>query len=383
MTKDPAFLFYSKDWISETSEMKADEKGVFADLIVHQHQKGSVPAEPERLALLVRMGLDEFLKIWQSISYKFVAIDNIDVRPSVNRSVDLPLDKSVGRLVNPFYHDVFNERSTKGHINKIIGTFASIIRLRVRDENLKKEVKKVFNPKDFETIPPTQLTERLTKWLYERFPILVNANVNANENGNKNKKNGVEETNGNGHVQIAVIPPSEEVDQYAPEIVNGMDSFNGSDLELAEYLHQYPKELEVPTPQWASDNVAVVPEMIRVFKRYHTSYVEQKEKDAPACRKIAQLLAEKENVRLDEMNAVFRLKNVWEPIVVFVRQHPHFKIYNLAQIERYIQSILTAMEEKDKPASNNTGGVKVSTLQNNLQVGQGAQEILRKMHDQL
>lgn len=40
MSKDPAFLFYSSDWISGTMFLSAEQKGKFIDLLCAQHQKG-------------------------------------------------------------------------------------------------------------------------------------------------------------------------------------------------------------------------------------------------------------------------------------------------------------------------------------------------------
>ena len=61
--KDPAFLFYSKDWIEGTAELMPDEKGVFVDLLAHQHQKKGLPTDVNRLARLVGLSFEEFEKM--------------------------------------------------------------------------------------------------------------------------------------------------------------------------------------------------------------------------------------------------------------------------------------------------------------------------------
>ncbi len=43
--KDPAFLFYSQDWIVGTMFMTMEEKGVYITLLAHQHQKGYLTDE--------------------------------------------------------------------------------------------------------------------------------------------------------------------------------------------------------------------------------------------------------------------------------------------------------------------------------------------------
>jgi len=60
MSKDPAFLFYPKDWLSGTAEYMPDEKGVYIDLLCHQHQKGSLPSDTERLARIILAIEDEY-----------------------------------------------------------------------------------------------------------------------------------------------------------------------------------------------------------------------------------------------------------------------------------------------------------------------------------
>ena len=70
---NPAFLWYSKDWLEGTMEMMPDEKGVYADLLSHQHQKGSLPNDTRRLAKMAGLNEKDFLKIWKEISKKFVA----------------------------------------------------------------------------------------------------------------------------------------------------------------------------------------------------------------------------------------------------------------------------------------------------------------------
>jgi len=58
--KDPAFLFYPKDWISGTSEMLPNEKGIYIDLLCYQHQNSDLPNDTKRLSRIVGLGHDEF-----------------------------------------------------------------------------------------------------------------------------------------------------------------------------------------------------------------------------------------------------------------------------------------------------------------------------------
>lgn len=68
---DPAFLMYSKDWIRGTAYMTPAEKGVYIDLLCHQHQDGSIPTDIKRIARLVGLSMEEFNPIWEVVGKKF------------------------------------------------------------------------------------------------------------------------------------------------------------------------------------------------------------------------------------------------------------------------------------------------------------------------
>lgn len=165
--KDPAFLFYSKDWLEGTAEMTPEEKGVYIDLLAHQHQKGSLPADTKRLSKMVGLSEEEFLKLWKLLSLKF------------NRTDD--------RLVNRKLSELSTERSSKSHTNRITGKFATLIRSvnhlpKEQIENLKKS----FKITDFDQFPTETATERLTEWFYKRLQCIGNGNGNKDGNGNTN-----------------------------------------------------------------------------------------------------------------------------------------------------------------------------------------------------
>lgn len=159
MAKDPAFLFYSKDWIEGTAEMTHEEKGVYIDLLAHQHQGGSLPSDTKRLALVARLSHDEFLRIWEAgLFQKFIQKDN--------------------RLVNRKLAELTTERTTIGYKNKVVGTFATLIRQSKWTAEKKEQIKKSFKIDHFLQLPTEELTERLTDWFYKWSPSLVNANGN-------------------------------------------------------------------------------------------------------------------------------------------------------------------------------------------------------------
>ena len=51
MTKDPAFLFYSGDFLNGVLDMTMEERGMYITLLCLQHQKGSLPEKTIRFVL--------------------------------------------------------------------------------------------------------------------------------------------------------------------------------------------------------------------------------------------------------------------------------------------------------------------------------------------
>ena len=143
--QDPAFLMYSKDWLSGTAEYMPDEKGVYIDLLCHQHQSGSLPINTERLARMVGLSHEQFLKIWEIISCHF--------------------EQSNNRLVNRKLNGIIEDRAEKAKVNRIIGTFAGMLRLGGFSKKQYKYLKDNFIPTDFKQYPKEEITERITEWL--------------------------------------------------------------------------------------------------------------------------------------------------------------------------------------------------------------------------
>jgi len=158
MAKDPAFLFYSKDWLEGTAEFMPNEKGVYIDLLAHQHQKGDLPSDIKRLSRLAGLSESEFIEVWSVIKSKFEVQNNRTVNRKLNR--------------------LMQERLEKGHKNRIIGIFASLIRTSVLNSKQYKHIKSGFNVDDFIEIPTEHITERLTEWFNERLKSIEDGNGN-------------------------------------------------------------------------------------------------------------------------------------------------------------------------------------------------------------
>lgn len=164
--KDPAFLLYSKDWLEGTAELLPAEKGVYIDLLCHQHQKGDLPADTLRLSRIAGLSHEEFMQIWPGISDKF--------EPNGNR------------LVNRKLTEVMTERSERGRKNTIIGTFASLLRTGNFTDAQRHFLKKSFKADAFLTESDRSVTERLTEWLQQRLKSIEDEDANEDEDENEN-----------------------------------------------------------------------------------------------------------------------------------------------------------------------------------------------------
>ena len=51
MAKDPAFLFYSRDFYEGTRTMLPEERACYIDLLIYQHQNGIIPNDFKRMAM--------------------------------------------------------------------------------------------------------------------------------------------------------------------------------------------------------------------------------------------------------------------------------------------------------------------------------------------
>lgn len=162
--KDPAFLMYSKDWLSGTAEYMPEEKGVYIDLLCHQHQRKGLPTETERLAKMVGIPHDQFLQIWKGISCHFVEQNN--------------------QFINKKLQNLIEDRTEKGKINTITGTFAGLLRLGGYTRKQYIHLKRSFKPLDFYNYSKEELTDRLTEWLQDRLKSIGNGNGNGNGNDN-------------------------------------------------------------------------------------------------------------------------------------------------------------------------------------------------------
>lgn len=94
-SKDPAVLLYIDKWLTSTAEMDADVRGWYLNLTLHNYDKGSLPAEVEKLALLAGVKFSEFAR------FETVFKDVLSKKFSKNEE---------GRLENPLTSHLIGSR---------------------------------------------------------------------------------------------------------------------------------------------------------------------------------------------------------------------------------------------------------------------------------
>jgi hypothetical protein len=76
--------------------------------LAHQQQHGKLPKDTERLARMVALSHDEFLKIWGKIEDNFIPMN--------------------GGIINLKLHQLIMERKTGAKKKRISGAFATYLR---------------------------------------------------------------------------------------------------------------------------------------------------------------------------------------------------------------------------------------------------------------
>lgn len=84
--KDPAFLFYSKDFYEGTRLMMPEERACYIDLLIYQHQNEFIPDEPKRLTLYCS-GVDE-ATLKATLEAKFKLCDKGWYNEKLSRVID-------------------------------------------------------------------------------------------------------------------------------------------------------------------------------------------------------------------------------------------------------------------------------------------------------
>lgn len=186
--KDPAALFYIAEWLTSTAEMDSDIRGWYLGLILHQFDKGDLPSDLEKLAMLAGVKFSEFERFKQVfkqvLEQKFEQIDG-------------------GRLINPQANKIIRAREsfkdkrsksgTVGYLVKLAMTLTGVTQRNI--DAIKKHIY-TFDSEQLEQAKDKQVLEQMLK-LYI--------------NGNRNRNIDIKENNGVPDQPLIFEHPQPEV----------------------------------------------------------------------------------------------------------------------------------------------------------------------------
>ena len=197
MEKDPAILFYTKDWTTSTGELYLEEKGAFFELLCIQHQQGYIIYDPKRLAHRLRISLQDFDRIWNTIKVYFVPYTSLS-DPTAN-SLNDPIGE---KLANRRLFREINRRAVfkeKKAVYAIVGNWFRYDPIGKKLTKAKKEKLKRQIDYDFifnHLFESQQIQEYLTTLAQgsDKRPlntngtgaVTVNETVTGNETGTDN-----------------------------------------------------------------------------------------------------------------------------------------------------------------------------------------------------
>jgi uncharacterized protein YdaU (DUF1376 family) len=165
--KDPAFLFYTKDFQSGTQDMSCEEVGAYIRLLMFQHQHGYIPNNIEKLMRITGIFLvSDWERVWSMVNHKFTVVGN--------------------HLVNQRMANETTVRSTSKPKKTAAATLAGLISANKLSFEQKSVVKKAFQINNFIEGTEEEIKLKVRLWFNQMVDQMVNnlADENANANGN-------------------------------------------------------------------------------------------------------------------------------------------------------------------------------------------------------
>lgn len=171
--KDPAFLFYTKDFQTGTQDMTCEEIGTYLRLLMYQHQHESIPTDKERLMRITGIfSVKKFDEIWGTIQKKFVTADNQMHNERLTTEI---------------------EKRAFGKQKKIASaTFAGLISSHKQLTTQQKEhLKNSFDLNKYIKSDTIQIKLQIREWFSTMVNQMVNNTVNADADADVNVNAGV------------------------------------------------------------------------------------------------------------------------------------------------------------------------------------------------
>lgn len=173
MIKDPAFLFYSKDFYEGTRMMLPEERACYIDLLIYQHQNGIIPLDLKRV-LMYCSGIDEAtLKATLEAKFKLTKDGwlNDRLENEINNRSNFKKEQSLSGKIGQFWKKAYQILSKKDI-------------LTLKKNITKDQIINILN--DIDITDETTLKGSLKQCL----SIYANEDVNGNVIKDKNENKG-------------------------------------------------------------------------------------------------------------------------------------------------------------------------------------------------
>ena len=149
--KDPAFLFYSTDFYEGTRTMLPEERACFIDLMIYQHQRGTIPNDLKRILLYCNGVNEATLKATLEAKFKLTPEGWVN-----SRLAQVILERK--------------EYSEKQSINGVIGQFWKKSKAILSNKDylkLRKSLENKSKDELFELVSNLEISEATLKALLE------------------------------------------------------------------------------------------------------------------------------------------------------------------------------------------------------------------------
>lgn len=316
--KDPAFLFYSNDFYEGTRTMLPEERACYIDLLIYQHQNGSIPDDPKRLAMYCSGCSAKMVN--QVLNQKFIKTDN----------------GWVNQVMQKHTKNRSKYRPKKIASATLAGLISSSKNLT---EKQKKEIKSNFRINDFTSENQPLDDNSVKKMVNEWFNQMVNQMVEQNDNQTVNK---------------------ETVDHLVNNLENGNVIINNNTKEIDNNLNNN-KENKFKSKQSINTNTReeiLFPFNSENFKKHWQLWKDYKSEE----HKFKFKSAKSEQAQLAKLE---KLSNGNEQTaIVIINQSIENGWKGLFQLDNYHHKANHNETEKPKPL---IGRMSAETVKRNLQ----------------
>lgn len=400
MAKDPAVLFFIDKWLVATKGMKADCRGWFLNLILHQFDKGELPNDIEELANYADVRISEFERFKQVfeqvLKHKFEQNENGCLENSIAKEilrgreqfkekrenagklsyflkyvranlckdeniihaikarvdlscVDIKKPQQIEHVFKQVLKQVSEQKS-----ELYINTNENVIVNKI--EVIKNEIESLILENEEGRISANTLADYFSKWLTQ-LEIKNKREYTIKNHGQRDDRFDLMVFN-EANVQVLIIEvknytnhddyykPLKQIERYSKHNlpILFVPNFRTAYDRLVSCfsfikLGQYDKSFVfIPNSQ----PVGVIPQMVQIFKNQFPKYFSIQQNDYPATREIAEKVVEWQGLIGDITDAHISdsIKLRWGELVKHIASHNHYRDYDLAKINKYFQSIV-------------------------------------------